>query len=132
MLRKLHLWLWWRFTDLVAFFYRLFVGARFERIITCPNIPVPIRLWVVKGKLIPSWAGGVTIGRNIFTIERLKDYGPHLSHEIMHVRQSSRDGFWFLFHYLLEYLDRGYKNIDYEVEAREEGTEYWYDKDICE
>ena len=42
-----------------------------------------------------------------------------LLHELKHVEQYSRDGFWrFLWKYLIESVKKGYRNNRYEVEAR--------------
>jgi len=118
-----------RLADLVAFFYRFIVRAKPSRVVRCPSTG-PVRVYVAE-KLIPRWAGGVTLGRNVFIVRKSLSDPCMLRHELTHVRQMQRDGLLFPIKYAWYWLRRGYRQVPYEVEAYEAGRECMYTHREC-
>lgn len=75
------------------------------------------------GKLTAKINGGgdwaITLGRYVFLSCPLSEFGPvHRNHERIHMCQRMVEGVWkFRARYLWQLLTRGYRGIDYEVEA---------------
>lgn len=80
---------------------------------------IPVEIVRVK-KLFPNWVGARVSNRTIYVIEGLRLTEPYLAHELRHVQQRDRLGFWFLGAYLLGWVRVGfrYKHIPLEREAR--------------
>lgn len=73
------------------------------------------------GWIIPRGYGGLTLGRFIFVRPGVTITRDFLAHELMHVLQWHRLGFWgFVWNYGWTFIRDGfrYRNIDLEEEAR--------------
>lgn len=102
---------------MLVWLYSKLVCAKRCRTIWCDDIEEPIRVWCANW-LIPRWAGGVTIGRDIFIVKGLEYNKRYLAHEITHVRQWRRYGPLFVLIYLWQYITVGYDKMPLEREAR--------------
>ncbi|MDB4681399.1 hypothetical protein OAE88_00665 [bacterium] len=75
---------------------------------------------------VPKWSMfgyGLTLYKLVFIREDVVDYEYVKQHELIHVEQWTRIGFFkFMYLYLKELYDVGYFENKYEVEARFKGS----------
>jgi len=115
MLHRLNLTLYYLFTDILAFFYRLYIGGELEKTIICDTLSIPV---FSAKQLHKENIYGQTIGRNIFIRADRLNYADTRNHELQHVYQSHRLGFIFVFLYFWELITRGYYANSFELDAR--------------
>ena len=115
--------------SVVAFVYRLIVGARFVRVVRC-HTTGPALLYRTK-RIIPASMDGITIGRHIFVREAYVNDACMLAHELTHVKQGVREGLMFAIKYFLYWLRYGYRNNPYEREAYVVGKDCFYSRRVC-
>jgi len=83
---------------------------------TVPDVTI-----IYVKRLFPGWAAAQTWGKIILVKERYAKPSI-IRHELVHVEQWKRLGFWglgFLVQYLWESIIHGYENNKFEIEARE-------------
>jgi len=103
--------------SLIAAVLRLIFGASYAGAdAVCGQ---PVNIWKVRW-LIPTWASGLTIGKDVFIRSTLKGQAQRnvIKHELVHVAQYIRLGWKFPLLYIYYHFKYGYWNNPFEVEAR--------------
>lgn len=85
----------------------------------------------MKILIVPNWAlpfgEGITLYKLILVRKNAVNIPYTVSHEVCHVEQIERLGFWkWLYQYTKELIAVGYRNNRFEVEARLYGQRFAY------